>query len=205
MTMDPIETLMQEHRTIERVIDRLVDLVEAATGRGTLERQPAADALEFIRHFADGCHHAKEEGHLFAMMGDMGFPREQGPLAVMLFEHEQGRACVQAMLANLEAASQGDATAVEQFAAAAHAYADLLRGHIQKEDQVLYPMAVRAMSAADYQALTARFLAQDAQDRATGQPQKCLALAEELTAGMATCAGAETPADGCLMCSHSCQ
>jgi hemerythrin-like domain-containing protein len=203
--MDPIETLMQEHRTIERVIERLVDLAETAQHTGRLEGQPATDALEFIRHFADGCHHAKEEGHLFAMMVDLGFPKEQGPLAVMLYEHEQGRACVQTMVARLAAASDGEAAAVSDFAAAALAYADLLRGHIQKEDQVLYPMAVRAMSTADYQRLTLRFMAQDAEDQATGQPERCLSLAAQLTAGMASSPAQPATGDGCRGCSHACE
>lgn len=200
--MTPIEILMQEHRTIERVIDRLAAVADAALDEGRLERQPALDALEFIRDFADGCHHAKEEGHLFALMAERGFSQEQGPLAVMLFEHEQGRACVRAMTGAVEAAAAGDRAAVEAFAQAAQAYAELLRGHIQKEDGILYPMAERALTPADQQALAARFAAQEAKDRATGAPQRCLALAEELASGPVLTTVAGGAGSGCHVCCH---
>ncbi|MGD0266766.1 MAG: hemerythrin domain-containing protein, partial [Candidatus Methylomirabilota bacterium] len=37
------------------------------------------------------CHHGKEENLLFKTMVDRGFPRQGGPIAVMLHEHETGR------------------------------------------------------------------------------------------------------------------
>jgi hemerythrin-like domain-containing protein len=200
--MTPIEILMQEHRVIERVIDRLAAVADAALEEGRLERQPALDALEFIRDFADGCHHAKEEGHLFALMAERGFSREQGPLAVMLYEHEEGRACVRAMAGTVEAAATGDRAAVEAFAQAAQAYAELLRGHIEKEDGILYPMAERALTPADQEALATRFAAQEATDQATGAPQRCLALAEELSSGAVPAMAAGGNGTGCCVCGH---
>jgi hemerythrin-like domain-containing protein len=41
---------------------------------------------------AEPCHHAKEEKDLFPRMEGRGLPRQQGPLAVMLVEHELGLA-----------------------------------------------------------------------------------------------------------------
>jgi hemerythrin-like domain-containing protein len=41
---------------------------------------------------AERCHHAKEEKNLFPRMEGRGVARQQGALAVMLVEHERGRA-----------------------------------------------------------------------------------------------------------------
>jgi hemerythrin-like domain-containing protein len=53
--------------------------------------------VDFVRNFADRCHHAKEEENLFPRMEARGVPRDGGPIGVMLFEHEEGRAYVRAI------------------------------------------------------------------------------------------------------------
>ena len=62
------------------------------------------DAMDFIKTFADSCHHAKEEDLLFPAMGEAGFPSRGGPVGVMLMEHEQGRAGDLALVERLLAA-----------------------------------------------------------------------------------------------------
>ena len=100
---------------------------------------------EFFRNFADACHHGKEEDRLFAKMVEHGFPKEQGPIAVMLIEHDEGRRCVR-ILANVGAGpgplQPGEREEVRRDAAV---FISLLRQHIQKEDKVLYPMALQAV------------------------------------------------------------
>jgi hemerythrin-like domain-containing protein len=88
-----------------------------------------------------------------------GFPREQGPLAVMVHEHDQGREHVRA-LAEL-GGGKGPLTAGEIASAVRHArdFAALLSAHIVKEDTVLYPMSGRFLSALDYEKLAAEFAA----------------------------------------------
>jgi hemerythrin-like domain-containing protein len=53
--------------------------------------------VEFIQVFADKCHHGKEENLLFRSMVKAGLPKEGGPIAVMLSEHEMGRNFVRKM------------------------------------------------------------------------------------------------------------
>lgn len=139
--MEAIDILMKEHRLIERVIGALVSFAGESRRGGTDGRGELGELVTFIREFADGRHHAKEEKILFAAMVEAGFPRNGGPVAVMLMEHDQGRSHASA-LAEL-AASPAPWTAADRdrLAGASRAYADLLVAHIQKEDQILYPMA----------------------------------------------------------------
>ncbi len=90
--MQATDILMQEHEVILRVIATLeVEADRLAEGQ---EVRPGffLDAADFIKGFADGCHHKKEEGVLFEAMAAAGLPKQTGPIAVMLTEHEQGRA-----------------------------------------------------------------------------------------------------------------
>ena len=139
--MDAIETLMNEHRLIERAIDALTAFADQVRRKNTDDKEELGRFVTFIRDFADGCHHGKEEDILFATMVEAGFPRDGGPIAVMLMEHEEGRAQVRDLA---ELAAQATPWTVEdrqRLAEAAYGYGNLLRQHIHKEDAILYPMA----------------------------------------------------------------
>ena len=90
--MQATDILMQEHEVILRVIGALeIETDRLAAGQDV---RPGffLDAADFIKGFADGCHHKKEEGVLFEAMTAAGLPQQSGPIGVMLAEHEQGRA-----------------------------------------------------------------------------------------------------------------
>lgn len=180
--MDPIRVLMTEHRLIERVLDaargyaaRLADPTAGAPPRTDLTRIAA-----FIRGFADAHHHGKEEEILFAAMMEHGFSRTTGPLAVMLADHAEGRRLTGVV--REIGARAGDLTATERrdAAAALEAYAALLSAHIHKEDQILYPMAERALAGEPWEAVAARCAAFDADAEASGNPQRLRTIGEDL-------------------------
>lgn len=179
--MRPTEILMQEHRRIEAVLDALEERARAIQSGEPIDPEWAGEAIRFIREFADRCHHAKEEDQLFPMMERHGFPREMGPIAVMLHEHDEGRACVRAM-ADAAAAPDGDG-ARERFARGARSYATLLRGHIMKEDQVLYPMADSAFSEAEQEELAERFRSVERELYPEEKVRELHALADRVIAG----------------------
>ena len=134
-----------------------------ALQHGTLDPQKATQAIDFIRTFADKCHHAKEEDVLFVRMESVGFPHDNGPIAVMLHDHDSGRAFVRAMADVVQDAARGDADALRIFANNAHGYTEMLREHIQKEDKVLYPMADQSFDKGDQAELLAAFERADKQ------------------------------------------
>jgi len=143
---DPIQTLMDEHRLIEKVLDAL----EAAAERDV----PASfysRAADFFAGFADRGHHAKEEARLFPMLEGKGLPRDGGPIGVMCAEHVAGRGHVGRMR---ELAESGKLDSLRREAAE---YIALLRAHIMKEDQVLFAMARNILDGADMDRLEAQF------------------------------------------------
>jgi hemerythrin-like domain-containing protein len=90
------EVLSNEHRLIERVL-AVVEKLAAAPVAGSLDGWK--QALDFFSHFADQCHHFKEEQVLFPAMAEGGIPRDGGPIGMMLTEHEDGRDLVRLMRA----------------------------------------------------------------------------------------------------------
>lgn len=178
--MDAIDILMKEHRLIEQVLEALVHFAGSA-GAGPVpdERPELGRFVTFIREFADEAHHAKEEDILFAALVEHGFPARAGPIAVMLGEHEEGRMLVRRLRERAEARAAWGEAERKDVMASAHAFADLLRAHIQKEDGVLYPMA-RQHLPPDAMAVVGEACAR-ADGRRAARSDELVALAGELT------------------------
>jgi hemerythrin-like domain-containing protein len=190
--MKPTEILSNEHRVIEQVLACLERIVEQSQEEGSLDEQSARDAIAFFRNFADRCHHGKEETHLFPALELQGFPRDSGPIGVMLHEHQQGRDHVRGMDANIEAAA-GSPAALRQFIDHAEGYLTLLREHIYKEDHVLFPLADRTLSEEDQQGLLAAFQKVEAEEMGVGTHEKFLHVAQELADRYGVPAAPATP------------
>jgi hemerythrin-like domain-containing protein len=180
--MDVIETLMNEHRTIERVLDALAAFAEDAQRRGGTEKEELARFVRFFREYADAAHHAKEEDVLFQAMVAHGFPRDGGPVAVMLHEHDQGRALVRALDVRAGQAAAWSDVERQEIVEVAHSFSALLHGHIHKEDAVLYPMAEQHLPPAALAEVGAACERADEARIASGALEQLQALAEELVA-----------------------
>jgi hemerythrin-like domain-containing protein len=152
---------MDEHRAIERVLAALDILVAKALTGDSPDPVFFESAADFARSFADRAHHAKEENLLFRAMQDNGFPVDEGPIGCMLREHDFGRSLSGQMRDTAKAMRSGDGTSRTQMLASAAGYSRLLGAHIQKEDQVLYPLAEQVIPESDRAALLARFLELD--------------------------------------------
>lgn len=144
----PTQILKDEHTLILQALDGLERKLIALEAGAAPDRTYFEKAVKFIRTFADDCHHGKEEDLLFKTMVDRGFPLQGGPIAVMLSEHETGRAYVHQM-AEAAAGIGQDPAAAGKIVRNGRAYIQLLRPHIDKENMILYPMADNMLSSED--------------------------------------------------------
>lgn len=172
----PTGILSDEHRVIERVLEAVERLAKGPVGA----LEPWKKAIEFIRGFADECHHFKEEKVLFPALEAHGIPNEGGPVGMMLTEHEEGRSYVRAMLAALTLIESKNEAGKESLRQSAQAYCRLLREHIQKEDDVLFRMADDVIPADEQQKLLASFAQHEAEEMGAGAHEKFLRIAHEL-------------------------
>src|SRR5580765_4010775 len=198
--MRATEILKEEHRVIKQVLTCLEKMAVRACGPLGLDAQSARDAVDFLRHFAEHCHHAKEEACLFPLMEARGFPRHGGPTGVMLDEHEQGRSLLKALEYQIDAAAAGEPHAVRALVNAANAYCDLLHRHICKENKNLFPMADMTFSEHDQQFLLDRFADIEHHDVGPGAHERYLKIADDLAErfGVPREEGAAPSGHGCL-------
>lgn len=151
--MKATENLKQEHEGILLMLN----IMEQITLRDELNNGHLAQIIDFIRTFADKCHHGKEEDFLFPKLIEKGIPKENGPVAVMLFEHEAGRKYIKSLAEAFEKYKAGDKSAIVSIKENMTGYINLLRSHISKENNVLFNMADNILSAEEQDVLFDKF------------------------------------------------
>lgn len=158
--MQIVEFLSQEHRKIDQLIEALLEWAAAAAAGDPDAPADCADFVRWFQEFADHHHHGKEEELLFVALLDAGLPRQSGPVAVMLHEHDLGRAAIASLAAcAADERRPWPESTRRQALEAAEAFADVLRPHILKEEGVLFPMAEQRLSAEAAQQVDDRTLA----------------------------------------------
>lgn len=159
---------------------KLIDIMETMTQSSEPVISDLEEAVEIIKKFADGLHHAKEESLLFPLMAERGFSTQQGPIAVMLNDHIQGRNFVKGMTENIDLFKNNDLSALALVYQNMLGYGELLRNHIAKENNVLFRMSDQAFSAGDQESLLIQFVKIENQNLLNNQKKDFIARIEKL-------------------------
>jgi hemerythrin-like domain-containing protein len=153
----PTAYLSREHELILRVLSVLERILDEGDEVGRIHGADGAEVLDFLRTFADRCHHAKEEDLLFPRLQARGWPGEQGPAAVLVMDHHEERAHLRGLALQLGAAARGDVEALAAFSSLARCYVALVRDHLAHEDREVFPLAERLLDRREKEELARAF------------------------------------------------
>ena len=128
----------------KEILAKTEELEKAVSGPVNMDK--VKEFLEFTENYAEP-HHHKEEKVLFPALEKKGIPREGGPIGVMLAEHETKRGLVKELRKAVKEPAFVKTTAGKaKIKETALAIVSLLRDHIFKEDNILYPCARDSLS-----------------------------------------------------------
>lgn len=137
--MSSTESLRNDHFLIEkmtRALNVTADLLKAGK---SIPAPFLEQAIDFTKNFTNVCHHGKEEDTLFPTLERSGMPKEGGPIARMLYEHDVTRQLADRMAASAQSYMQNGDPA--QLIADISAYTDHVSSHLTKENFRLFAMA----------------------------------------------------------------
>jgi hemerythrin-like domain-containing protein len=137
--MNPTESLRKDHALIEKMINAL-KIMSTLLQKGTTIPKPILDqTIDFSTNFTNQCHHGKEEESLFPTLEKNGMPKEGGPIARMLFEHEITKNLKNSIIKSTEVyLSTGQPRALIEDI---EKYVEHVTLHLSKENQRLFVMA----------------------------------------------------------------
>jgi len=138
--MKSIEILKKEHENILKIADAIEKECKIIESGKEINKEFLTKAIDFIRNYADRFHHAKEEDILFKEMDKNQRELHCNPIEQMLYEHDLGRGYVKGMEWGVKENNK------DKIIENTRGYCRLLREHIYKEDNVLYPLADEALN-----------------------------------------------------------
>ena len=154
-----IRKLREEHRSISAVLHALEQLAHAAQDASV---RPGFEVFRAMLYYLDAFperqHHPKEDEHLFARL------RARAPQAAALLddlhaEHLKGAKLIRDLEQALLAFEQGWPDGADVFAAVVDEYAHFQRAHMRKEEREAIPLAEKALSSEDWDAIEQAFAA----------------------------------------------
>jgi hemerythrin-like domain-containing protein len=147
------QDLIHEHKAILIALNVIEKMVERIKNNEEIDPKDIEDIIEFLKVFADKCHHGKEEDFLFPALEKIGIKNENGPIGVMLAQHNQGRNLIKRMQESIE----DNKINKNAFVDAGTEYVKLLRNHIEKEDTILFPLSDARLSVSEQKQLLIDF------------------------------------------------
>lgn len=152
--MMPIGPLMIEHRLIERMIVAIKKETEKCKLEGKIDPGFIDLAVDFIRTYADRCHHGKEEEILFRDLDKKPLPADLKRIMEDLKEeHKQGRKTVAKLVEAKIKYENGDAGSLKTILNYMAFMTDFYPHHIEKEDRHFFLPCMEHFSSEEKNAM----------------------------------------------------
>jgi hemerythrin-like domain-containing protein len=152
--MMPIGPMMIEHRLIERMLAVARRELERFWREKRINPQFVLELVDFIRLYADRCHHGKEEDILFRELAKKPLSEEHRLMVGELVkEHNWARQQTREMVEATERYARGDQDAYLTVTARLSALVDFYPQHIEKEDRRFFLPVMRYFSQEERDAM----------------------------------------------------
>ena len=132
-------SLRRDHDLIEKVIKAMESTIQLLNDGKQIPESILLPVIDFSKNFTDVCHHSKEENSLFPALEQAGMPRNMGPIAMMLIDHERSREIGKEMENSAKdyISSGNSAKLISDM----QQYVEHITEHLWKENNKLFMMA----------------------------------------------------------------
>lgn len=135
----PAGPLMKEHRVIEKMVKLIAHMRIEFKKTNKPDAAFISAAIDFLKYYADKCHHGKEEDILFFRLNAKQLSVEhKEAIERLLNDHRLGRKMVEGLEAAQVRYSKGDTSSFTQILARMDELAELYPEHIRIEDKEFF-------------------------------------------------------------------
>jgi len=152
--MMPIGPLMIEHRLIERMIEVMREELLLIEKEKKVDAEFIEMAVDFIRSYADRCHHGKEEDILFRDLGAKKLSDDhRRTMDELVEEHRFGRRVTARLVEANRRYVQGNQDSLSVISDCIRSLIEFYPKHIEKEDKHLFIPCMEYFSEPEKEAM----------------------------------------------------
>jgi len=149
-----IDILLEEHQNIEKLLLVLERELEVFDGGGRPDYEILQTIIQYFQDYPESCHHPKEE-KIFEKL------KARDPAAAKAFgnveaEHELEAKRLRSFARAVDSILADQEFLRESFHLAMNDFVEHQRRHLEKEEQLLFPAAVKALRPEDWAEIDAR-------------------------------------------------
>jgi len=152
-----LNIIRDEHRSISAILHGMEYLVDRVrTRKAKIDPRVFSAMIYYLDTFSERMHHPKEDRYLFKAMRSRG-GEAAAVVADLEKEHAAGGEALKRLEQSLVRYEEGGDKEFPAFAEAVAKFVREYRDHMQKEESVVFPLAQRILSTADWQAIDRAF------------------------------------------------
>jgi hemerythrin-like domain-containing protein len=161
-----LDIIRTEHRSIATVLENLRRLARGSGGVAAFNSAVFGAMVNYLQDFADRVHHPKEDRYLFAPLRRRGAPAED-LIAELEREHIEGWRTLLGLRRGYARLSEAGDAGLPEFARAVEDFAEAYFEHMRKEEEELFPLALKLFTSEEWDAIDRAF----AEHRDPGPPE----------------------------------
>jgi len=154
--MRPTENLKNEHNDIKELLKIMSKIAKNIKSNEVFYTSDVEDIIDFLNFFIDRSHHGKEE-LFYSKLEQAEIFKGSESLSVLLYEHTLARNYLKEIYSCVENCKIGNAFSGEMLADSLNNYVILLRNHIQKEEETIFPVVDNELSTDKQNELSVKF------------------------------------------------
>jgi hemerythrin-like domain-containing protein len=160
--MMPVGPLMIEHRLIERMVKLMAEEVPRMEEKRGVNIGFLSEAIDFIRTYADRCHHGKEEDILFRDLAAKPLSAEHKKVMnELLEEHISARKMVGRLVDAKERYARTQKDGFQEMITCVRELVEFYPAHIEKEDKRFFLPIMNYFTREEKDAMLQEFWAFD--------------------------------------------
>lgn len=148
-------SLKHEHRIIEQALRALDGICLRLVHGESVPGEALAAVCDFISTFAESYHRGKEETFLLPALEELGLLQDTTSVDRAVHEHAVEVEIVHDLRTAIESYTRGDRSSTQKLIESGRQYSDLMVGHFQKEDGVLFRIVEDVLDEATKERLAA--------------------------------------------------
>jgi len=155
--MTPTENLINEHKKINELLDIMSKIALKIKSKDVFYPNDVEEVVKYLINIIENSHHGKEDDVFYPELISSGIPKETAPLSIVNYEHLISVNYLKDISSCVVNCKIGNDFSGELLADSLTNYVIAIKNHIQREEEIVFPIANEVFSIEKQNEILQRF------------------------------------------------